>query len=145
MPKQTKVVLQKQMVKKKALIEQLKKTPVVSIACQRVSIGRTTFYTFKKEDAAFAKEVETAMQEGFGLINDLAESKLIALINKESLGAIIFWLKTHHETYRSKIELQAIIRDQHLSSEQEAIVLEALQLSSGQMKKINIPHHADGK
>lgn len=129
---------QKQNKKKAELIEQLKKTPIIQIACEKVGIGRATFYRWRKEDKDFAESVEQSLTDGAYLVSDMAESKLISAIKKENLGAIIFWLKNHHPKYRTKLDLNANIRnlDEPLTPEQEALVREALRLAGGDHKQI---------
>ena len=123
---------QKQNKKKEELLDQLKKTPIVQIACEKVGVGRATFYRWRKDDKAFAEAVEQAVTDGSQLVSDMAESKLISAIKNENLGAIIFWLKSHHAKYRTKVEVNANIHkwDEPLSPEQEALVREALRLAA---------------
>ena len=62
---------------KALLIEQLKKTPIVQIACEKVNVSRATLYRWKDEDPVFAKDVDDAIVDGHLMVNDLAESQLI--------------------------------------------------------------------
>jgi len=41
---------------KKLLIEQLKKTPIVQMACEKTGVARSTYYRWKKQNKTFAKE-----------------------------------------------------------------------------------------
>ncbi len=117
---------------KKLLIEQLKKTPIVQIACEKLNIARSTFYRWKNEDKKFNKEVDDAIIEGNGLINDLAESKLISAIKDQNMTGIIFWLKNHHKTYTDKLEINGKLEHSkiELTKEQKKIVRQALKLAS---------------
>lgn len=117
---------------KTLLIEQLKKTPIVQIACEKVGIGRATYYRWKKEDEDFAKLADEAILEGNLLVNDLAESQLISAIKNNNLGAIVFWLKHHHSNYATKVEISGSLKHQNeiLTPEQEALVQKALELAS---------------
>ncbi len=87
---------------KKALISQLKKTPIVQLACERAGVSRATYYRWRKNDHIFAKAADRALRAGKSLINDLAESKLIKSIQADNLTAIIFWLKYNSHTYSKK-------------------------------------------
>ena len=129
---------QKQNKKKVELIEQLKKTPIIQIACEKVGVGRATFYRWRKDDKEFAESVEQSLTDGAYLVSDMAESKLISAIKKESLPAIIFWLKSHHAKYRTKLDVNANIRnlDEPLTAEQEALVREALRLAGANYQDI---------
>lgn len=113
------------------LLDRLKKTPIVHLACERSGIGRATFYRWKKEDQDFAKQADEALAEGALLINDIAESQLISAIKDKNLGAIVFWLKTHHPLYANKLEITGKIKhEEQLTPEQEALVTKALKLAS---------------
>lgn len=117
---------------KQLLIEQLKKTPVVQVACEKVGIGRATFYRWKNDDEKFATAVNEAIFDGNGLVNDMAESQLMSAIRDKNLTAIIFWLRNHHPSYATRVEVTAKLKhdDEQLSPEQEALVMKALKLAS---------------
>lgn len=117
---------------KKALIEQLKKTPIVQICCEKVNIGRATYYRWRKDDEEFVKLADEAIAEGNELVNDMAESQLMAAIRDGNLGGIIFWLKHHHPRYATRVEVTARLKhdDENLTPEQEALVTKALKLAS---------------
>lgn len=117
---------------KELVIEKLKKTPIVQFACEKVGIGRATFYRWKKDDKDFAGEVEEALREGSLLVNDIAESQLMSAIKEKNITAIIFWLKHHHPNYTTKVEVTARLKSDNeiLTPEQEALVTKALQLAS---------------
>jgi hypothetical protein len=112
------------------LIEQLKKTPVVQVACEKLSIGRATYYRWRKENEEFAKLADEAITEGNALVNDMAESQLMAAIRDKNLTAIIFWLKHHHPRYATKVEITGHLKhEEQLTPEQEALVMKALKLA----------------
>lgn len=116
---------------KELLIEQLKKTPIIQIACEKAGIGRATYYRWCKEDTGFAKKAEEALRDGSWLVNDMAESQLMSAIRDKNMTAIIFWLKHHHKSYATKVEVTAKINDSEpLTPEQEAVVREALRLAA---------------
>jgi hypothetical protein len=117
---------------KQLLIEQLKKTPVVQVACEKVGIGRASFYRWKSDDEKFAAAVNEAISDGNGLVNDMAESQLMSAIRDKNLTAIIFWLRNHHPSYATRVEVTAKLKhdDEQLSPEQEALVMKALKLAS---------------
>ena len=62
---------------KRKVLENLKQVPIISVACQKLGIGRSSFYRWKIEDKLFSNEANKALQEGKQLINDLAESQLM--------------------------------------------------------------------
>lgn len=85
--------------KMKPLLEQLRKLPNVSVACERVEVSRNTFYKWCMSDPEFKKEVDVALDSGIESINDLAESKLIGLINNGNQRAVEYWLNNHKKAY----------------------------------------------
>lgn len=114
---------------KTLLVEQLRKGPIVESACQKVGISRMTFYRWKSEDEKFSKEVDQAILDGQKLINDLAESQLISAVNDKNIPAITYWLKHHHPSYKTRIEIEGAIETiQKLSPEDEALRIKAFKL-----------------
>lgn len=116
---------------KALLLEQLKKTPIVQIACEKLGISRMTYYRWRKEDPRFSKESDLAISEGSMLINDMAESQLMSAIRDKNMTAIIFWLKHHHATYTDRLEISGHLKtSEELTPEQEALVKKALSFVS---------------
>ena len=112
------------------LLEQLRKTPVVQVACEKVGVGRATYYRWRKDSEEFAKLADEAIMEGNALVNDMAESQLMAAIRDKNLTAIIFWLKHHHPHYATKVEITGHLKhEEQLTPEQEALVMKALKLA----------------
>lgn len=122
----------RQLKSKERVLEDLKKAPIVQIACEKAGVGRATYYRWRKEDKVFARQADEALLEGSLLVNDLAESKLISAIRDQNLGAIVFWLKHHHPNYTTKVEVTARLEadNEMLTPEQEALVNKALRLAS---------------
>ena len=116
---------------KEAMLEQLRKTPIIQIACERAGLSRAVFYRWKAEDEKFSKAVDEAISEGTVFINELSESQIIALIKERDLPAIRLWLRHNHPKYRDKIEVDATIRTQNseLTPEQDEAVKRALKFA----------------
>lgn len=117
---------------KQLLLEQLKKTPIVQIACEKAGISRMTYYRWRKEDPKFLKASDIALSEGSMLVNDMAESQLLSAIRDKNMTGIIFWLKHHHSTYAEKLEISGHLKTitDELTPEQEALIKKALSLVS---------------
>lgn len=117
---------------KELLLEQLKKTPIIQIACEKSGIGRATFYRWKKDDEEFALKADEAITEGSSLVNDIAESQLMSAIKDKNMTAIIFWLKHHHPAYTTKVEVMTNVKqiDEKLTPEQQELVKKALEMAS---------------
>lgn len=76
--------------KKAELLAQLTQCyGIVTLACRRSKVGRTTFYEYQKNDPEFAFKVHE-IQEGF---IDYVETKLFDLIRVGDRGAMMFYLK----------------------------------------------------
>jgi len=112
---------------KKLLVESLRKTPIISVVCEKHGIGRASYYRWR-EDLEFAKACDLAINEGSQVVNDLAEAQLLTAIKNGNLGAIIFWLKNRHSMYRTRVELSSV-NNFELSEEQQKKINKALLLS----------------
>lgn len=89
---------------KKAIIEALEQSlGVVTTACKKVGIGRTTFYQWLKDDEEFKKQVDDIGN----IALDFAESQLHKQISDGNTSATIFYLKTKGKK-RGYIERQEI-------------------------------------
>lgn len=123
---------------KQLLIDQLRKTPIILVVCEKTGISRATFYRWYKDDEKFRELVQEALDEGKKLINDMAESQLISLVKDKNFPAISYWLKHNHPDYNNRLELSGKISTQSekLTPEQEEIVKIALQ-NAGLIKEEN--------
>ena len=89
---------------KKALLEALEKSlGVVTTACKKVGVGRTTYYDWYNTD----KEFKESVDELKNVALDFAESQLHKQIQDNSTAATIFYLKTQGKK-RGYIEKQEI-------------------------------------
>lgn len=123
---------------KKKLIEQIRKTPIIQIACEKSGIGRATYYRWKKDDAQFREAAETALYEGESLINDMAESQLISAIRNQNMTAIIFWLKNHHKKYRNKVEVSGTLNTHRILTPDEEEMIQKSLAHAGLIDTINL-------
>lgn len=110
-------------------LDELRKIPIVQVACEKCGLARNTVYRWRKEDAEFAKFMDEAIQDGIAYINDMAESQMIELMTKKEWSAISFWLKHRHAGYKNKIEVTTKEENDELSPEQAEIVQKALSMS----------------
>ncbi len=115
---------------KELLLEQLKKTPIVQIACDKVGLSRVSFYNWKKKDKEFSKQVDDALLDGRSLVNDLAESQLINAVKDRNITAIVAWLKHNHPSYKTKVEIEGRVNViEELTPAQKELVRKALALA----------------
>jgi len=115
---------------KDTFLEQLRKIPIVQVACEKTGVSRNSVYRWKNEDKDFSNEMETALAEGEALVNDMGESQLLSLIKEKNWSAISFWLRHRNPRFRDKIEVTTKHEDDSLTPEQETVVREALRLAS---------------
>jgi len=91
-------------IKKESLLAALEQSlGVVTVACKKADIPRSTYYKWLKEDEMFA----IAVQEIENVALDFAESQLHKQIAADSTAATIFYLKTKGKK-RGYIERQEI-------------------------------------
>lgn len=116
---------------KKRLLLRLVKTPIVEAACSQANVPRSTYYRWRKDDEAFAEACDEAIEQSSSVVNDLAESQLISAIKDQNMTAVMFWLKHHHRSYRTRVEIDAKIESvqQELTPEQAELVAQALKLA----------------
>lgn len=91
-------------IKKEILLKALEQSlGVVTVACKKSDIPRSTYYKWLKEDEEFKKQVKEI--ENVAL--DFAESQLHQQIQDNSTAATIFYLKTKGKSrgYVEKSEL----------------------------------------
>ena len=91
-------------IKKESIIKALEQSlGIVTVACKKADIPRSTFYKWLKEDEEFKKQVIDI--ENIAL--DFADSQLHKQISDNSTSATIFYLKTKGKK-RGYIERQEI-------------------------------------
>jgi len=112
------------------IIEQLKKTPIIQVCCEKVGVSRSTYYRWREEDKSFAKRADQALADGVALMNDIAESQLLSAIRDKNISAIFYWLNHRHSAYSNKLEITAKVNDGTLTAEQQELIAKALQHAS---------------
>ncbi|HAV66966.1 MAG: hypothetical protein UX85_C0007G0035 [Candidatus Beckwithbacteria bacterium GW2011_GWB1_47_15] len=117
---------------KEQLLEILKKTPIVQIACEKAGVSRATYYRWRKDNSGFSQASDQALLDGSLLINDMAESQMISAIKDKNMTAIIFWLKTHHDAYRNRVEVTTTNGNQeiNLTDEQKELLNKAIEMAA---------------
>lgn len=85
---------------KEKILEQLRITPIIGMACARISMARATFYRWLEEDPAFARKAREARRAGNRDLNDFAYGKLLTKIETNSLPAIIYYLSRRHPDFK---------------------------------------------
>lgn len=114
-----------------AFLAELRRIPIVQVACEKVGLSRNSVYRWKNEDKNFSKEMDLALADGEALINDMSESQLLTMIKEKNWSAISFWLRHRNPKFKERIEIESKINTpQELSPEQKALVNNALKMAS---------------
>jgi len=122
---------------KAALLEHLRKMPILQVALERAGLSRSTYYHWRDEDAEFRKAADEAIKDGEALITDMSESQLVAMIKERHFPAVQLWLRHHHPKYAPRLELDATINTiEELSPEQKELVDKALKLANISLAKV---------
>jgi len=118
----------RQAAQKETVLEQLRRMPVISTACDNTRISRASFYRMRNEDEVFRAAAEKAIAEGVAFISDLGESQLVELIKEGNFQVIKFWLQTHRPEYSRKVEISGTLalESNALTGEDQQIIEEAL-------------------
>lgn len=113
----------------KKFLEELRKVPIVQVACEKSGVSRNSVYRWKREDKEFTKQFDEAQADGVEFVNDMSESQLLQLIKEKNFSAVRFWLNKRHPAYKDKLEVTQAGDIEELSPEQEATVRKALELA----------------
>lgn len=128
--KQRRTVSNRIEAEKEKLLAELRKTPVVHVACKHANVSKATYYRWRSEDPEFLAKSDTALGDGKELVSDMAVSQLISAIKDKNMHAIRFWLSNHHPDYKTKVEIGGTLTvSPELSPEQKALVDQALALA----------------
>lgn len=85
----------------KIILEELEKTGLVSSACGKAKIPRSTYYRWYNSDIDFQVKVDAAIDLGRSNMVDFAESKVIKNIQDGNQRAAEFYLRNNDSRYRS--------------------------------------------
>lgn len=111
-------------------LDELRKVPIVQVACEKSGLSRNSVYRWRKEDKVFLKQMDTALAEGIAFVNDMSETQLLTLIKEKSFPALSFWLRHRNDNYKNKLEITTKDEDEALSPSQAKAVRDALKLAS---------------
>lgn len=122
-------------------LDELRKVPIIQVACEKSGLSRQSIYRWRKEDKEFIKKMDQAYDEGVAFVNDMSESQLLTLIKDQNYQAISFWLKHRNSNYKNKLEITTKEDSEELTPSQAKIVKQALKLAkitkSKSIKNIN--------
>ncbi len=95
---------------KQKLIEFLRETPNMRLACRKIGLGRATFNRWRKDNYEFRVEVNKALSIGRESLGDLAESVVIKKIHEGDMGAAKYYLSNNHDRYKPLSKVLAELR-----------------------------------
>lgn len=100
-PEKRKVTISKrQRMQREILLAELRRNSVMTVACQKAGVPRSTAYRWMSGDPEFKDTVDDAGSEGRETINDMAESVVIKKVREENLHAAKYWLSHNNDRYR---------------------------------------------
>ncbi|XLQ20173.1 MAG: hypothetical protein ACKUBY_00130 [Candidatus Moraniibacteriota bacterium] len=114
----------------KQFLEELRKVPIVQVACEKTGISRNSVYRWRREDKKFATQMDEALSDGVAFVNDMSESQLLTMIKEKNWSAISFWLRHRNDNYKNKVEITTKEDVEELTPSQQKIVKQALKLAS---------------
>ncbi len=86
---------------RKKLLEALREAPFISHACKKIGIARATLYRWR-ENPAFEKEVQDALEMGRARGCDIAEAALFKQMQDGNMTAVKFFLQNNESRYALK-------------------------------------------
>jgi hypothetical protein len=110
--------------KKNEFLEQLKKIPIVQVACEKAGLSRNSVYRWRKEDPLFSTAMDEAIKEGEDLVNDMSENQLLSMIKDKEWSAVSFWLRHRNPRFKDKIEVSGKVFTQTELTEKQKLLLE---------------------
>jgi len=121
---------------KSELVKELQKGPIITFACRKVGIARSTYYRWLEANKEFADAANKAFEKGREAINDLSRAQIISLIRDREFKAIKYWLSHNDPWFSEKLQLKGILSlvnnkrqdGRQLTDDEEALIKEAIEL-----------------
>ncbi len=124
------------------LLEELERTGIVEISCEKTGISRNTFYRWMKESKEFLEQASEAMFIGTGRVNDIAASNILAGIKAKDMKATMYWLGHRHpefkRPYTNGLDVHDLLRYAQLLNGKERALrvdMEAIELAGNPSKE----------
>lgn len=115
-----------------------KKSGNITETCIAANIGRRTFYRYLDNDAKFKEMIEDVNES----LVDLAETKLLTLINEGDRESILFMLRTKgkdrgYGNITQNVKLSGDVKVENENSSIKKMVTEYIDLLNAQGKKLD--------
>ena len=123
---------------KEKFLEILEGTPLISIACRKAGISKTTIYRWRNENRDFADKMDKVLEEGCEAISDRVESVLIKKALSGERWGVQMWLESNRKKY-IKPRMPAKIFDFDSIYDTSKIIVEIIEgrLTKEKIKEIN--------
>ena len=115
-----------------------KKNGNITATCLAANIGRKTFYRYLENDAKFKEMIEDVNES----LVDLAETKLLTLINEGDRESILFMLRTKgkdrgYGNITQNVKLSGDVKVENENLSVKNMVTEYIDLLNAQGKKLD--------
>jgi hypothetical protein len=94
------------------ILEELERTPIIQVVCEKFGISRQTFYRWMNESEESFNDVNKALGFGVSLVNDVAESNVLTGIKNKDAAYTKYWLSHRHEAYKKPFRHRDASNDQ---------------------------------
>lgn len=128
-------ITKRQQKEKELIIENLKRIPIIEVACSKSGVARATYYRWRQQDAEFSKLADESIEEGVRLINDMAESQLLTAIKEGNISAIFYWLNHRHHAYTTRVEITQKNEEMNKLTPKEEVKIKQALLLAGLLKE----------
>jgi hypothetical protein len=115
-------------------LEELRRVPIIQIACEKTGVSRQSIYRWRKADPKLSTKIDKAILEGVSFVNDMSESQLLNMIKSGEYQAIRLWLTNNHARYTNKLHITETKEKKDLTDEQKSTIKKALSLSINKSK-----------
>lgn len=89
---------------RKIILAELEKNAIVSHACKKAGVSRSTYYRWIEKNEEFRKVAKKAINNGVLAINDLGQSQLILMMKDGIFSAIKYWLSHRDPAFSEKLQ-----------------------------------------
>ncbi len=124
------------------LLQELERTGIVEISCEKTGISRNTFYRWLKEDKEFLGRASEAMFIGTGRVSDIAASNILTGIKANDFKSTVYWLSHRHpefkRPYTNGLDVHDLLRYAQLLNGKERALradMEAVELAGNPSKE----------
>lgn len=100
MKKRKVTISKRQKMQHEIVFAELRKNSVMTVACQKAGVSRSTIYRWMDNEPEFKNMIYEAISEGRETINDMAESVIIKKIRSENLNAAKYYLSHNNDRYQ---------------------------------------------